>query len=87
LWFFLFVFMCLVSVLTKFQHPKALTFCLRGFVRYCTAPKYKNSLSEKQKLTSLNIRIASFLRVAAPFGFLFVFYYVSCVGTDKILAF
>jgi hypothetical protein len=41
------------------------------------------SLFEQQKLTSLNIIIASFLRVAAPCVFS-VCLYVSHVGTDKI---
>jgi hypothetical protein len=45
------------------------------------------SLFEKQKLTSINIRMASFLIVVAPCGFfLFVCMYVSRVGTDKISA-
>ncbi len=74
--FFLFIFMCLVLVLTKFQRPRTWTFCLRGFVRYRT--KVLISLFEKQKITSLNIRIASFLRVAAPWDFFYLSVCVSC---------
>jgi hypothetical protein len=65
--FLLFVSMCLVLVLSKFKLPKTLTFCLRGFVRYHT--KVQVSLFEKQKLTSLNIRIASFLSAVGPCSF------------------
>ncbi len=42
------------------------------------------SLFEKQKLTNLNIRIASFLKVVAPCGFFCLSVYVSRVGTDEI---
>jgi hypothetical protein len=64
--FFPFVSMCLVLILTKFKLPKTWTSCLRGFVRYRT--KVQVSLFEKQKLTSLNIRIASFLSSVAPYS-------------------
>ncbi len=67
--------MCLVLVLTKFQHPKTWAFCLRGFLMYCT--KVWISLFEKQKFTSWNIILASFLRVAAPCGF---FCLIVCVS-------
>jgi hypothetical protein len=72
--FFLFLYMCLVLVQTKFQCPTTWTFCLRSFVMYRT--KVIISLFEQQKLTSLNIRIASFLRVAAPCGFICLFLWV-----------
>ncbi len=74
--FFLFIFMCLVLVLTKFQRPRTWAFCLRGFVRYRTTVLI--SLFEKQKITSLNIKIASFLRVAVPCDFFSLSVCVSC---------
>jgi hypothetical protein len=73
--------MCLVLVLTKFQHPKTWAFCLRGFLMYCT--KVWISLFEKQKRTSLNIRNASFLRVSAPCGFFCLIVFVSLLLQTK----
>ncbi len=74
--FFLFVCMCLELVLTKLQHSEPWTLFLRGFLMYSS--KVQISLFEQQKLTSLNIRIASFLRVAAPCGFVCLSLCVSC---------
>jgi hypothetical protein len=41
--------------------------------------KVQISLFEQQKLPSLNIRITSFLRVAAPFGFFCLSLYICLV--------
>ncbi len=77
--FFLFVCMCLLLVLTKFQCPKTLTFCLRSFVRYRT--KVQVTLFEKQKLTSLELHHSSEPQLLELFP---VCLSVSRSGTDKI---